>query len=504
MLKAKRLIVLLLSVAMAATTLTGCGDRSQTVEDGNNKTVENKENSDKQKERVKITFCMSQTGWGGEAVDPELMKEVEKAIEEKTNTDLEIIAPPQSSYNDKLNVMLTSGQIPDIFAVRKATDTLQVMAARGYTMPLDELVTKTPEITSVVDEKYLEYVKVDGKIHGIPMYVPLSKVIWLRKDMMDKNGVNLSNTPTTDEFYNEMKKLAGKGVIPFTFPKFLDNLPFFFNPFGAYYGIGKNQDGKYYDGFNTPEAKEALAYVAKLYREKIWDQEFLTNENATIRERLFSGKAAATMDYYNRYIYYSTESVRVNAPTEFFPVFELKGPKGHGGNLNEAIQDVVCISSKCKVPDRALDVIRFYLYTVEGVKLRTLGVKDKHYTIENGVIKPTERAKNSGYKCSINQFFLHYPKITDFGFRWDEATERFLPQQLEYNEEANKHLGPKYLVPGNKSKLYDKNLSAYKKKIDEISSKVIMGTTTIEKAYQEYEAFWKSINGDEMLRELNK
>lgn len=489
MLKMRRLVVSAVICVMAFTMLNGCNRNNETDKDAD--------------ERVKLTFCMSQTGWGGEAVDPELMKEVEKVIEEKTNTDLEIIAPPQSSYNDKLNVMLTS-KIPDIFAVRKATDTLQVMAARGYTMQLDGLLNKTPEITSMVGDKFMEYVKVDGQIHGIPMYLPLSKVIWLRKDVMDKYGVNLSSTPTTEEFYNEMKKLTGSGVIPFTFPKFLDNLPYFFNPFGAYYGIGKDENGKYYDGFNTPQAKEALAYIAKLYQEKIWDQEFLTNENATIRERLFSGKAAATIDYYNRYIYYSTESVRVNAGTEFVPVYELKGPNGDGGNLNEAIQDVLAISSKCKNPEKALEVIKYYLYTVEGIKLRTLGVEGKHYSIENGVIQATERAKNSGYKCSINQFFLYYPKIDDFGFKWDETTEKYLPQQLKHNEEAKKHLGPKYLVPGGKSDLYDRNLSAYKKKIDEIASKIIMGVTTIENGYADYEAFWKSISGDEMLRQLNQ
>jgi len=52
--------------------------------------------------------------------------------------------------------------------------------------------------------------------------------------------------------------------------------------------------------------------------------------------------------------------------------------------------------------------------------------------------------------------------------------------------------------------LYDKNLAVYKKKIDEISSKIIMGSVTIEEGFSEYENFWKSINGDSMLEQLNK
>lgn len=511
MVKIRKVIALVLVAVMALTMFAGCGGESkETGAADSSKAADSSvaadtgaQQTDTPKEKVKLSFFLSQTGWGGEAVDPELMAEVEKVIEEKTNTDLEVIAPPQSSYNDKLNVVLSSGQIPDIYAVRKAMDNIHVMASRGYTMPLDELIKNTPEITSLVDQKYLDYLKVDGKLQGIPMYVPLSKFIWLRKDVLDANGVKLSETPTTDEFYNEMKKLVGKGVIPFTFAKFLDNLPFFFNPFGAYYGIGE-KDGKYVDGFNTPEAKEALAYVAKLYKDKIWDQEFLTNENATIRENLFSGKAASTLDYYNRYIYFSTEASKVKAPTEFVPIYELKGPNGNGGNLYEAIQDALCISAKSKDADRALEVIKYYVFTEEGVKLRCLGVKDKHYTIENNIITPTEKAKNSGYKCDVNQFYLYYPQVKDFGFKWGDTVEKLIPQQVKYNEETNKHLGPKYSIPSNKSDLYNKNLSAYKKKIDEISSKIIMGSASVEDGYKEYEAFWKSINGDEMLTQLNK
>lgn len=513
MFKGRKIIALVLVLLMTASLLIGCGKTNEsanttatptptpTATADNTSTAP--ESTAPPKEKVKLTFCLSQTGWGGEAVDPELMKEVEKVIEEKTTVDLEVIAPPQSSYNDKLTVMLSADTAPDIFAVRKSMDNIQVYAARGYTRPLDDLLPNFPNITSQVSADYWKYVTVDGKIQGIPMYVPMTKNLWLRKDVIDKYGVNLSTTPTTEEFYTEMKKIAGSGIIPFTFPKFLDNLPFFTNPFGAYFGIAQDASGKFYDGFNTPEMKEALAYVAKLYADGIWDQEFLTNENAMIREKLFSGKAASTLDYFNRFIYYSSESIKINAATDFVPVYELKGPSGKGGNLNEAINDVLSISPDCKYPDRALEVINYYVFTAEGVMLRCLGVENKHYTINNGVIQPTEVATNSGYKCDVNQFYLYFPQIDKFDFSWGEA-ESLIPKQLEINKEVGKYIGPKYVVPGAKSDLYDKNQPAYKKKIEEIASLIIMGASTVEKGYADYDAFWKSISGDEMLNQLNK
>ncbi len=510
MLKVRKIISLVLAFLMLFTLLIGCG-KQNTQQAGNSTPTSTPtpavtatpEPTPPPKEKVKLSFCLSQTGWGGEAVDPELMSEVEAVIEAKTTVDLEVIAPPQSSYNEKLNVMLSSDSAPDIFAVRKSMDNIQVYAARGYTRALDDLLPNFPNITSQVNKDYWNFVTVGGKIQGVPMYVPMNKNIWLRKDMLDKYGVNLSTTPTTDEFYTEMKKIAGSGVIPFTFPKFLDNLPFFTNPFGAYFGIGQDSSGKFYDGFNTPEMKEALTYITKLYADGIWDQEFLTNENAMIREKFYSGLAASVLDYWNRFIYFSVESAKVNASTEFVPIYELRGPTGKGGNLNEAINDVLAISPKCKYPDRAMEVIDYYVYSEEGVMLRCLGVENKHYTIENGAIKPTEKAANSGYKCDVNQFYLYFPKIEKFNFSWGE-TEKLIPKQLEFNNEVVKYLGPKYVVPGGKSELYDKNQPAYKKKIEEIASLIIMGAKTIDQGYADYQEFWKSINGDEMLNQLNK
>jgi putative aldouronate transport system substrate-binding protein len=314
----------------------------------------------------------------------------------------------------------------------------------------------------------------------------------------------LSSTPTTDEFYTEMKKLVGKGVVPFSFPKFMDNLPMFYNPFGGYPGLVQDKDGKYYDAFNTQETKDALTYLNKLYKEGILDKEFITNENTVMRDKLITGKAASNIDYYNRLIFYSPESARNNTSTEFVPIYELKGPKGKGGNLNESIQDAYLISDKSKNKQRAFEVAEWIVYTEEGSRLTRLGVQDKHYTVKDGLFTPIEKASTSGYKATANSFFLSFVDVKNFGFKWDETTEKYLPQQLVINAEAQKHLGPKYVVPGGLSTLYDNIQPEYKKKIEEIAASIIMGNISLAEGYKQYESWWKSIDGDAMLKELNK
>jgi len=66
----KKVSILLLCLLMLAYLFAGCQKDGETQKNST-------------EERAKLTFCMSQTGWGGEAVDPELMKEVENILRKR-------------------------------------------------------------------------------------------------------------------------------------------------------------------------------------------------------------------------------------------------------------------------------------------------------------------------------------------------------------------------------------------------------------------------------------
>ena len=82
-----------------------------------------------------------------------------------------------------------------------------------------------------------------------------------------------------------MAKLLGTGIAPFTFPKWVDNFQFFYNSFGAWAGVYKNEDGVYVDGFQEPEIVEALTYIHELYTMGILNAEFIKTENSKMREK---------------------------------------------------------------------------------------------------------------------------------------------------------------------------------------------------------------------------
>ncbi|MBN2545933.1 MAG: extracellular solute-binding protein [Spirochaetes bacterium] len=451
-----------------------------------------------------IKICVSDAWWGTSR-DPDLQNAVIKELEKKIGIKIKPIIPTNAQYKEKVGLLLNSGDKPDIFRAFQAMNFVPSYAVQGHIIPLDDYIKKSP-LASSVDPKIYDLLKVNGKIYFIPFNKPATKNLWMRKDLADKYGIKLSSTPTTDEFFTEMKKVvsADKKIIAFCFPKFIDNFQFFYNSFGCYANIYP-KDGKYIDGFNTPEAKETLVYIKKLYDEGIWDKEFITNENNKMRENLFKGMAVSDIDYYYRYSFYVDNSVNAKAETDFLPLYKLVGPKGFGGNLNEAIQDAWVITNTCKNPDVAFKFIEQEVFNPEVRQITSIGVKSLHYSVdEKGIAQPRDVAKATGYNLNPQFLFASFPDFSDKGFQWSPQVLKSLPKQIQIAKEQAKHLGPAFAAPAGKSEKYDQVVLSIKKKREEIASKFVLGSATLEEAFKEYDNYWKSIDGAKMLDELNR
>ncbi len=451
-----------------------------------------------------IKLCVSDSWWGGSR-DPDLQSAVIRELEKKIGVKIKPIIPTNAQYKEKVGLLLNSGDKPDIFRAFQAMQFVPSYAVQGHIIPLDDYIKKST-LASSVDPKIYDMLRVNGKIYFLPFNRPATKNLFMRKDLADKYGIKLSNAPTTDEFLSEMKKVvaADKKMIPFCFPKFIDNFQFFYNSFGCYANVYP-KDGKYIDGFNTPEAKETLVYIKKLYDEGVWDKEFITNENNKMRENLFKGLTVSDIDYYYRYSYYVDESTKAKAATDFLPIYRLIGPKGFGGNLNEAIQDAWVITNTCKNPEAAFKFIEQEVFNPEIRQITAIGVRSLHYSVnEKGVAETRDVAKATGYNLSPQFLFASFPDFSDKGFQWSPEVLRSLPRQIQIAKEQAKHLGPAYAAPAGKSEKFDQVVLSLKKKREETASTIILGSASMEAAFKDYDNYWKSIDGDKILAELNK
>jgi putative aldouronate transport system substrate-binding protein len=488
-----KLLSIILSVCMSTTIiLSGCGKKAEETKAT--------ENSAAEKKPAELKLCISPMNFGN-STDQTYIDEVKKVIEEKTNTKLELTVPPHNTYPDKLNVLMMSGDIPDVFLVQSATTNIPSYAAKGSLLALDDLIKKNTTL-SQYDTSLFSSLKSQGKIYGIPLARPQTQVILARKDILDANGAKVPTT--TDEFYNEMKKLVSTGIVPLTFPKWVGNFQYFYDSFGAYYGFAQNESGKWYDGFNTQEMKDSLTYLAKLYKDGILDKEFSTNENAKMREKQWAGKAASSVYWTSYLMTYDLESKKQDPNASNIVIPMLKGPSGKGGAMNAGVTDAMAVSAKSKNPEAAVSVAAWLGGTMEGFVTQRNGVKGKHYTIgADGVAVTTPEAEKTGYKFDAGTILSTYAKGTP-EFKFDAASQKAYEANLKAFDEVDKVTGPKYSVPSGKSDLYDKNQASYGKKLDELSTKVIMGSMDLNSMYKEYETFFKSITGDKILEELNK
>lgn len=505
--KKSRTMAAALALSLCIGLLAGCqsGGASQSQAGGSSAPAGGSSSSASEQQPAapaKISWCESDQAWGT-AKDPELQQAFIDFVEEKTNLEIEPIIPPHSSVNEKLATMVSSGDAPDVFRVYQAMQRLANYAVRETIIPLDDYIAQSEGLQKI-DPALYDYIKVNGKTYYIPTGKPQTKAIYLRQDIAEQYGITLSETPSTEEFVTEMKKLVGTDVIPFCFPKWLDNFQFFYNSFGAYGGIYKNADGVYVDGFQSKEMDDALLYIKRLYDEKIMDQEFITNENAKMRENVYNGTAASSIDYTTNFTNYNVQAENAGKPTEILPLYQLVGPGGEGGGLNEAIGTALVVSSKCKDPDAAMRLIEFIATDPEGIQAAAIGIEGKHFTRNaDGSLTPTEAATASGYNLSPSFLYTSVVDLPDMGIKWGDTIDRYVEKQKEVVNKGVENYGPCYAVPAGLSDSFDRVSASIKETREAIASKVVVGTATLEEAKAEYASFWKSINGDKILEELN-
>jgi putative aldouronate transport system substrate-binding protein len=226
-----------------------------------------------------------------------------------------------------------------------------------------------------------------------------------------------------------------------------------------------------------------------------------------MREKLCSAKAAADIDYTSRYSYYVQTSSEVGASTDFIPVYTLTGPGGKFGNLNESGGEAMCLSSTNKNVEASMDIINYLFFTEEGRRLDALSVEGVHYDIANRVLVPRKEAVSSGYSIEYNRLSDGWTGVPfeSLGFSFQGIADGVLSSMLKYTAKAlePQYLGPMIKISMGISALYDENVASYNANLYEMATKIVLGTQSIDAAYADYARFWRSINGDEMLKQLN-
>ncbi|WP_438444167.1 extracellular solute-binding protein [Gorillibacterium sp. sgz5001074] len=231
---------------------------------------------------------------------PPKNNEVEKSIEAYTHTDLQIQWIPMSAYDDKLRLMIASGELPKLIKLGYAPAYISTLRA-GQFWEIGPLLKDYPHL-SALDRQYYTNISVDGKIFGVPILRDLGRaVIQYRKDWFDRLGLKVP--VTLEDWYWVVRAMTlddpdGNGKQD-TYGMVLEkrynqDVSSILTRISVSQG-GPNkwmvQNGRFTPEFMTPPFFETMKLFRRLYQENLINSDFAvvdTNETAKLYD---SGRA---------------------------------------------------------------------------------------------------------------------------------------------------------------------------------------------------------------------
>lgn len=309
------------------------------------------------------------------------------------NSKFEVIEMPSGNYAEKLNLMIASGEIPDIIYFQGGD--LQ-LAHQGILEDLRPYIKKSESIKKIM------YPHNEARVENYPYLLwikPLStKVPYIRKDVLAKlpNAENLLANPTIENYKLLMKDLKDNGYqFSITTTGNTAELDEMFNQaFGINKTWLKDENGKIIHHMVSPQEKEKLTFYHELYKNGLLDKEYLIKKWDTKEKSFYEneigiifGTAGKVADII------SGKMIKTNG--EDSSLVALPPAKGiYQGYLPLDITKEsrgIAISSTSKNKDEAFKFLEFFS-TEEGQELDRLGYQDIHYTLENGEVKLTEKS----------------------------------------------------------------------------------------------------------------
>ncbi|GAA3401001.1 extracellular solute-binding protein [Paenibacillus hodogayensis] len=444
-------------------------------------------------------------------------KKMVELLEKKTNTKVTFEIPPLTGYNERLQLMLASGDYPDLVFFPSTNDPSFLNAMKdGILLPVNDYIKNAKNLQKHTYDTSWDALKVkqDDKMYGIPRTsVTRNDQFWVRKDWLNNVGITLPDNAemTIDQFTDMLRKFTkedpDKNGKNDTFGlaanvngrKVLD--PVLTGPFGLT-GWQKTAGGKYdyidpkYDP-SSDAYKKALAFTNDLYKEGLLDPDAATNDATKARERFWKGITGVFPGFAGHYTWHTDEMRKLNPNVELTYVF-VKDEKGQvkGGGYASGLWGFWALTKSAKNPQQAVDFLDAYL-SDELWPTVSEGFEGSDYKVENGqkVAIPNPPTsfvrKNTMRRANDTDFFIAVgtdQKIRDMIMPWLKKSVDTVVRgkDLDFTPDAAK-----------KPELMD-----YQKAWDQTVMKIILGQTPVAK-FDDLLSGWYKAGGEDYVKQMN-
>lgn len=371
MVKNKKKVSMALVLGLTASlALTGCTNNESAGSDKAEKVAFNKTGLPIVDKQVTLNIVSPKAALAPDYSEMVIFDRLQKA----TNVKIKWNNIPGDGYQEKKNLMLASGDLPDAFYASGFSDhDLIQYGQNGTIIPLEDLIDKYAPNLKKLFEQRPDLKKVvtapDGHIYSLPRaeemdLVGMPNIMFINKVWLDKLGLAM---PTTLEEYHDVLK-AFKEKDPNGNGKQDEiGLTFWYNgwcgnegdliglfglpdsPFEADHRVVR--DGKVLYAAVQPEFKEAINYYNGWVKEGLIDPEVVTQKT----EQLFA-KGKTEDPTLGSFIWWeNTEVVGTDRVKDYVVLPPLKGKDGKivigRSNYSEYGRDAFVITSANKNPE---------------------------------------------------------------------------------------------------------------------------------------------------------
>ena len=371
--------------------------------------------------------------------DQEMVEqEANKIISEQTGATLKFHFVDSASYNDKMNVVISSGEDYDVcFTSSWANNYLQNIKKNAFMEISDLLETKGQDILAKADPRVIEALKTNGELYAIPSQVPLSTLQSrvLKKELVEKYNFDYQNAQSLAslEPFLEQIKQNEPGITPLLVQGSSPIAPYFpeqrYNDDTVSVLRFDEQTKQYVKYFEIPEVIEHYRLLHDYYQKG-----YIANDAATQTEYMAEAKSGryAVMNG----VGYYTEDASKSTAAYGFPCVEtlLQQDMIATPSMMTAMN---AISYSCKDAEKAMEVINLIWKDTNLSNMLAYGIEGVNYTVDSRdeAGQPVSVTPKSGNEQT---WALWHNWIGPLWDQWDSDWNRkeSLQQMQEVNETA--------------------------------------------------------------------
>jgi putative aldouronate transport system substrate-binding protein len=309
-----------------------------------------------------------------------------RLIKEKLNIDLVVAFSADSStqaYQTKLNAVIASGDLPDIFKTQDLNSFVQLAEAgqlADLTAAFDKYATATVKAYQTRFADAFKGASYNGKLVAIPRMndnFHEAPFLWIRDDWLKNTN---SQAPKTVEEMVALARLFATGdpdkngkngdtyglalnkdLIRQNHASILGLVSAFGVPARDRTSFYRGKDGKIIFWAIDPGVKPALALLHDMYAEGLINKEFTAKNEPALIEDWVSGKIGmAYGSNWGTWYPYNNVYKKDGVITRAYPIPTKAGYQYKVGIESNATGQMTMVSKKCKNPEAAIKILSLY------------------------------------------------------------------------------------------------------------------------------------------------